>query len=87
MAIYALEMDISVTEFKHRCLEIIREVERTGRSVAIMRRGKVVARLQPSSAAGARSALKPWERLRGSAVCLFDPEESVFTAEDFEALR
>ena len=80
-------MDISVTEFKHRCLEIIREVEKTGRAVAIKRRGKVVARLQPSSAIEVATARKPWERLRGSATCLFDPEESVLRDEDFEALR
>lgn len=61
MAIYTSEMDISVTEFKHRCLEVIREVERTGRSVAITRRGSVVARLQPSSTAAAVAGLKPWE--------------------------
>ena len=87
MAIYTLKMDISVTEFKHRCLEIIREVEKTGRSVAIKRRGKVVARLQPSSTLKTSTALKPWERLRGSARCLFDPEESVLDNKDFEAMR
>lgn len=87
MAIYTLKMDISVTEFKHRCLEIIREVEKTGRSVAIKRRGKIVARLQPSSTLNASTVLKPWERLRGSASCLFDPEESVLDDKDFEAMR
>jgi len=80
-------MDISITEFKHRCLEIIREVERTGCAVTIKRRGKVVARLQPSSGIDAATTRKPWERLRGSATCLFDPEESVLAGEDFEALR
>lgn len=87
MAIYTLEMDISVTEFKHRCLEIIREAEKTGRGIAIKRRGKVVARLQPSSGINVATTLKPWERLRGSATCLFGPEESVLRDEDFEALR
>ena len=80
-------MDISVTEFKQRCLEIIREVEKTGRTVTITRHGKVVVRLQPSAAAKTAAALKPWERLRGSAVCLFEPGESVLRDEDFEALR
>jgi len=47
MAIYNNKMDISVTEFKQRCLEIIRQVEESGKAVAITRRGKVVARLQP----------------------------------------
>ncbi|MBI2960166.1 MAG: type II toxin-antitoxin system Phd/YefM family antitoxin [Betaproteobacteria bacterium] len=78
-------MDISVTEFKHRCLEIIRRVEKTGEAVTITRRGKVVARLQPAAASA--SALKPWERLRSSAVCLFEAGESVLRDEDFEALR
>ncbi|MBI2319229.1 MAG: type II toxin-antitoxin system Phd/YefM family antitoxin, partial [Betaproteobacteria bacterium] len=58
-------MDISVTEFKHRCLGIIRRVEKTGEAVTITRRGKVVARLQPSLATDSASAPKPWERLRG----------------------
>ena len=87
MAIYNANMDISVTEFKHRCLEIIRRVEKTGKGVTITRRGKVVARLQPSRATASASALKPWERLRGSAVCLFEAGESVLKDEDFEALR
>jgi prevent-host-death family protein len=87
MAIYNTDMDISVTEFKHRCLEIIRRVEKTGKEVAITRRGKVVARLQPSLAAAPASALKPWERLRGSAACLFEAGESVLKDKDFEALR
>ena len=87
MAIYNPNMDISVTEFKQRCLEIIREVERTGKAVSITRRGKVVARLQPSAAAKTAVSPKPWERLRGSAKCLFEAGESVLKDEDFEAFR
>lgn len=34
MAIHNLNMDISVTEFKHHCLEIIRRVEKTGKPLA-----------------------------------------------------
>ena len=49
MAIYNYKMDISVTEFKQHCLEIIRKVEKTGRSIAITRRGKVVARFSPQT--------------------------------------
>jgi prevent-host-death family protein len=80
-------MDISVTEFKQRCLEIIRGVERTGQAVTITRRGRVVARLQPSAATKSTASLKPWERLRGSAACRFEPGDSVLKAEDFKALR
>lgn len=79
-------MDISVTEFKHRCLEIVRRVEKTRKAVTITRRGKPVAQLLPSLVAG-QTQQKPWERLRGSAVCHFEPDESVLRDEDFEALR
>jgi len=81
-------MDISVTEFKHHCLEIIRRVERTGAPVAITRRGRVVAQLRrPALAQGAAGA-KPWERLRAAGGRLHGaPGESMVRDEDFEALR
>ena len=81
-------MDISVTEFKHRCLEIIRRVEDTGKPVAITRRGKVVARLNPSGPAAGSDRLKPWERMRALGGQLHaQPAESVLRDEDFEAMR
>ena len=88
MAIYNVEMDISVTEFKHRCLEIIRRVEKSGRPVAITRRGRVVARLQPPPATQMGAGMKPWEQLRALGGRLHAaPGESVLRDEDFEALR
>ena len=88
MAIYNSDMDISVTEFKHRCLEVIRRVEKTGRPVAITRRGKVVARLTPCSSAALAAARKPWEQLRAlGGRLLAEPGESVLRDEDFEASR
>lgn len=82
-----MEMDISVTEFKHRCLEIVRRVERTGESVEITRRGKVVALLEPSRA-DATAGQRPWERLRALGGGLrARPEESVLRDADFEAAR
>lgn len=87
MAIYNANMDISVTEFKHHCLEIIRRVEKTGKPVAITRRGKVVVRLNPSGAA-AHADLKPWMQLRAlGGRLLAEPGESVLHDEEFEALR
>jgi len=81
-------MDISVTDFKHRCLEIIRRVEKTGKPVSITRRGKVVVRLQPSTAALRSDKLKPWERMRAlGGRLLAKPGESALRDEDFEALR
>jgi prevent-host-death family protein len=81
-------MDISVTEFKQRCLEIIRQVEKSGKPVAITRRGKIVARLQPPLRTTNQPKLKPWEQLRAlGGRLLAKPDESVLRDEDFEALR
>ena len=81
-------MDISVTEFRQRCLEIIRQVEKSGKTVAITRRGKVVARLQPPLRGDVEASLKPWEQLRAKGGRLLaEPGESVLTDGDFEAMR
>ncbi len=80
-------MDISVTEFRRHCLEIIRRVERTGSPVAITRRGRVVAQLRRPIAPHAAAA-KPWERLRAAGGRLLSGAgESVLNEKDFEALR
>lgn len=85
---YNSEMDISVTEFKHRCLEIIRDLEKTGRPVTITRRGRTVARLVAPSLIPPHDTMKPWERLQAmGGRLLAEPEESVLRDEDFDALR
>ncbi|HEX4151182.1 MAG TPA: hypothetical protein VHY75_03140 [Steroidobacteraceae bacterium] len=79
-------MDISVTHFKARCLDLIRKVEERGESITIRRRGRIVARLEPAN--GGLADGKPWERLRalgGSASVA--AKESIWKEEDFEALR
>ena len=81
-------MDVSVTDFKQRCLQIIRQVERTGAPVAITRRGRVVAQLRRPGPASSSSEVPIWERLRAAGGRLLAaPAESVATDEDFEALR
>lgn len=65
-----------------RLLEVIREMEREGRSVDVERHGRVVARLIPAVAASPRA--RPWTRLRGSGMLLASPEESVLDESDFE---
>jgi len=88
MVIYYLQMDISITKFKHHCLEIVRRVERTGKPVTIRRHGKAVAQLKPTSGAVHGSQMKPWEQLRAlGGNLLAEPEESVVRDEDFEAMR
>lgn len=80
-------MDISVTDFKQRCLDIIRRVEKTRRPVTIRRRGRIVARLQPPPVAAAGDR-RPWEALRAlGGRLLGDAGDSVLRDEDFEALR
>jgi antitoxin (DNA-binding transcriptional repressor) of toxin-antitoxin stability system len=81
------KMNISVSQFKQHCLEIIRRVERTGAPVAITRRGKVVAQLRRPAAREVAGA-KPWERLRALGGRLAaSPGESASAGEDFDALR
>lgn len=81
-------MDISVTAFKQQCLAIIRGVERTGKPVAITRRGRVVAQLRRPGPVHATTGAQPWERLRAiGGRLLAGPNESVVRDEDFEALR
>ena len=88
MVIYNPEMDISITEFKHRCLEIIREIEKSGRPVTITRHGKSVARLVAPALAAPGSAANPWERLQAKGGRLLaEPGESVLRDKDFKALR
>lgn len=85
MVIYNLKMDISVTDFKARCLDLIRKVEAHSESVTIRRRGRIVARLEPAN--GSSSDGKPWERLRalGGSASLA-AKEPTWSEEDFEGL-
>ncbi len=79
-------MDISVTQFRARCLELIRQAKAAGQVVDIKRRGKVVARLTPAPKPGA-AALKAWEVLRGSGELRAEPETSVIDEAEFQASR
>jgi antitoxin (DNA-binding transcriptional repressor) of toxin-antitoxin stability system len=79
-------MDISVTEFKQRCLAILRRVERTGTPMTITRHGRVVAQIRRPAPLSA-SDTRPWERLRAvGGRLLAGPGESVTRDEDFDAL-
>lgn len=79
-------MIISIAEFKARCSDIIRDLERDGEVVEIVRDGEIVARLLPATPAESTET-KPWERLRGTGILLATPEESVLDDRDFEALH
>lgn len=79
-------MDISVTELKQRCLELVREVEATGKRIAITRHGRVVAQLEPAAPASASARGKPWERMRGRGAWLARPGEKFVSAKDLKGL-
>jgi prevent-host-death family protein len=80
-------MDISVTDFKQRCLEVVRSVERTGRPVTITRRGRAVAHLEPERAKR-EATQSPWEQLQALGGTLRTrADESLLRDDDFEALR
>src|SRR5437016_36573 len=57
MTIYDAEMDISVSDFKARCLDLIRRVEKSGRPIPIKGRGRTAARLRRASAPGVLTVL------------------------------
>lgn len=76
---------VSVTEFKAHCLDVIRQVERSGTAVDLVRRGRVVARLVPN--APVPRGTPAWLRLRGRGALAALPEESVLDAADFETQR
>ena len=79
-------MDISVSQFRAHCLELIRQVESGGEVVEITRHGKPVARLTPPAGASSEQQ-RPWQKLRDSGALDVEPEESVLDAGAFDALQ
>ena len=77
------KMTITITEFKARCLEILRMVEETGESVTIVKRNRAVAVVYPTVT---KKEAVAQQRLVGTATLLAAPGESVLTDQDFEAL-
>lgn len=76
---------ISVSKFKAHCLDVIRHVETDGASVDLVRHGRVVARLVPTTSAA--SGVPAWLRLRHHGALSAAPDESVLDAGDFMANR
>ena len=62
-------MKIAAGEFKARCLQLMDEVEETGREVVITKRGRPVARLVPIAESGARGV---FGCMRGTVVVVGD---------------
>jgi len=75
---------IRASEFKAKCLAILDEVERTGETVTILKRGRAVARLLPPVPAEGRY---PQHALFGTVRVVGDIVDPVLPAEDWNAMR
>ena len=74
-------MQISATEFKAKCLELLDRVHSTGEELVISKRGKPVARLV------AEHEDKPWLALRGKGRFVGDPFKPVIDESEIESLK
>ena len=73
---------IRASEFKAKCLAILDEVERTGETITILKRGRPVARLVPPALGEGEY---PQQALFGTVEILGDIVEPVLPAGDWEA--
>lgn len=72
-----------ISEFKAKCIAILREAQRTGEPVLITRRGRPIARIEPiveGSPKRPLGALRGRMRIKGDIV-------QVDTSEDWEVLE
>jgi prevent-host-death family protein len=72
----ALPSEISAAEFKAKCLELMDEVARTGKSVIVTKRGRPVAQLSPvrRKVRSARGILKGRIKILGDIISPIDVE-------------
>ena len=76
---------IPVSEFKARCLAVLRRVKRTGRSVVVTRFGEPLAEIVPPRATPDDS---PWlGSMKGTARIVGDIIAPASEIEEWEALR
>lgn len=75
---------VSASEFKAKCLRLIEEMQATGESITITKRGKVVAELTPKrdEVRRARFGMMSHPELRWDA----EPEEPASDPNDWNAL-
>ena len=76
---------VAAAEFKAKCLRIIKEMQETGESVIVTRRGRPVAVVSlPPSTEPPKSI---FGSMRGSVIKYDDPFEPATSPEDWSALR
>ncbi len=77
-----MEMTITATEFKARCLELMDRVYQTGESIVITKRGKPISRLAPPEAPSNRPRLLGCMEGQLDELANLPPEYSVFNFDD-----
>lgn len=77
-----MAMEISVTEFKAKCLALIEQVHRTREPLVITKRGKAVAELR---AARSDEEEAPWAVLEDSVSYYGDPFEPSVSDDEIES--
>jgi prevent-host-death family protein len=75
---------VSVTEFKAKCLALIEEVDRTGESIEVLKRGRAVARVVRAPQTRAKY---PQETLKGTVEILGDIVGPAVEPDEWEAER
>jgi prevent-host-death family protein len=78
-------MQLTATEFKAKCLNLIDQVHAGGESVTITKHGKVVAKLVGASTTGPIVEIR--EALCGSVKSYVDPFEPAISPDDIDAYR
>lgn len=76
---------VKASDFKARCLKILDEVQRTGETVVISKRGRIVAELVPPRSRG--HTRYPQQTLRGTGRTLGDIVSPALPPEAWEAAR
>ena len=77
-----MEMTISATEFKARCLELMDRVYQTGESIVITKRGKPISRLAPPEAQPKKPSFLGCMEGQLDELANLPPEYSVFNFDD-----
>lgn len=74
---------MTVTDFKAHCLAVLDEIERTGDTVVLLRRGKPIARVTGTRAA---PDARPQDALRGTVETIGDLVSPALPAEAWDAV-
>ena len=77
--------EVSISQFKAKCLAILERVRKTKKAIRITRHGKPVADVVPAVATVSRAAL--FGSMRNSLKILGDIASPVIDTDEIEALR